>query len=131
MSRTRRQIPSSVPRIAFSEVLLLHDNIYNNTKLGDCWQFGRNEYLAPLDIAAGMFGSPVVRFWLDAEKRPIDANDTTHGGGRRITEKERLYIGAVGVFNEGTERSPIQIDFFHNPFSTKPVWPRYFPHPNY
>jgi hypothetical protein len=110
----------------FPEVLLLFDNI----EVDGSWPFGPNDYLQPLDIAAGMFGSLTVRFWLDPNKRPIDATDSTHGGGRQLTERERLYMGAVAVLNEATEKTPIQIDFFHNWFSTKPVWPKYFPHPN-
>jgi hypothetical protein len=58
---------------AFPEVLLVYDN------------------LQPLDIAAGMFGSPVMRFWLDPDQKPIDATDSTHGGSRQLTETERLY----------------------------------------
>jgi hypothetical protein len=111
---------------AFPEVLLVYDNIV----VEGYWPLGRNDYLQPLDIAAGMFGSPVMRFWLDPDQKPIDATDSTHGGSRQLTETERLYISAVAVLNEATETTPIQIDFFHNWFTTKPVWPRYFLHPS-
>jgi hypothetical protein len=110
---------------AFPEVLLLYENIEV-----EGWPFGRNEYLRTHDMAAGMFGSLTVRVWLDSSEKPVNENDATYGGGRQMTNRERLYIGAVAILNEATERSPIQIDFFHNPFSTKPVRPRYFPHPD-
>jgi hypothetical protein len=114
----------------FPELLLLYDNIYNNSELDGPWPFGRNDYLEPLAIAAGMFGSLRVRFLLDENKVPTDVTNWTHGGGRQLTETTGLYIGAVAVLNEATEKTPIQVDFFHNWFSTKPLLPKYFPHPS-
>jgi len=111
---------------AFPEVLLLYDNIVDDGS----WPFGRNEYLAPLDISAGMFGSLVVQVWLHPNEKPTAVNDSTHGGKRQLTETERLYIGAVAVLNEATDQDPIRIDFFHNWFSSKRLRPEYFLHPS-
>jgi hypothetical protein len=134
--RVRSAIKDAAPQLRryeqdpFPEVLLLYDNIYDNSVLDDYWPWARNEYLQALDIASGMFGSPRMRFWLDPGKRSVEATDYPHGGGRQLTNTERLYIGAVAILNEATEQTPIQIDFFHNWFSTKPVWPKYFQHPS-
>ena len=99
----RLEIPlrscADIRTLHFQEVLLLFDNI----EVDGGWPLGHNDYLHPLDIAAGMFGSLTMRFWLDPEQRPIDATDSTHGGGRQVTEEERLYISAIAVLNEATE----------------------------
>ena len=114
----------------FPEVLLLYDNIYDNPKLDGDWPFARNEYLEPLAIKAAMFGSPQLRFTLDCNKTAIDPTGSSHGGGRQLTETQRLYIGAVAVLTETIATRSFQIDFFHNFFSTIPVFPKYFQHPS-
>jgi hypothetical protein len=83
----------------------------------------------PMNIGAGMFGEPVIRFWRDPSLKPPGAPDAKHGGRRQLTETTRLYIGALGVMKVAPS-GQVHIDFFHNPFSTKPVWPRYFLHPD-
>ena len=108
------------------EVLLLYHNIVIDGRRS----WGGNDHLDPLDLAGGMFGAPVMRFWRDPLNKPPDASDASHGGGRQLTKTTRRYIGAVAVLNRGTATSPLHIDFFHNPFSTKPLWPRYFLHPD-
>ena len=79
-----------------------------------------------MNVSAGMFGEAVIRFWRHGSaKPPVGASDATHGGRRQLTEKERLYIGALGVMRRDPA-GEIHIDFYHNPFSNKPVWPSYF-----
>jgi hypothetical protein len=105
------------------EILLLYDNAASAS------YEGFNDYLDPMNVGAGMFGEPVIRFWLDPKLKPDGAPDATHGGRRELTEKNRVYIGAVAVMKLDSA-GEICINFFHNPFSTKSVSPRYFLHPN-
>jgi len=101
----------------FPEVLLLFDNTRGSSTIAD--------YLDPVNVSAGMFGEAVIRFWRPGSAKPVGASDATHGGRRQLTQKERLYIGALGVMRR--DRSgEIHIDFYHNPFSNKRVLPRYF-----
>ncbi len=88
------------------------------------------DYLSPADLDAAMFGKPVVLF-RDAHLNPKDRRSNfTHGGDRKLTEERRLYVGAVGVLLPARRKSPVRLDIYHNPFTTKPVWPAYFPHPS-
>ena len=109
--------------ISLPEILLLYDNLASYS------YGGINDYLDPMNVGADMFGEPVIRFWRDPSLKPPGAQDATHGGRRQLTETTRLYIGALGVIKVDSI-DEIHIDFFHNPFSTKPVWPRYFLHPS-
>ena len=121
--RVRKAIIDAAPQLRrykdtkFPEVLLLFDNTRGSFTIAD--------YLDPLDMSAGMFGEAVIRFWRQGSVKPVGASDATHGGRRQLTEKERLYIGALRVMRRGSA-GRVQIDFYHNPFSSKPVWPRYF-----
>jgi hypothetical protein len=130
--RVRGAIMDAAPQLRryrdtpWPEILLLYDNIV----IDGHRNWGGNDHLDPLDLAGGMFGVPVMKFWPDPLNKPADASDVGHGGKRELTNTRRLYIGAVGVLNRTTTTRPLQIDFFHNPFSTKPVWPRYFLHPD-
>jgi hypothetical protein len=99
------------------EVLLLYDNT------------GNVLYLDPVELASGMFGEPVIRFSLDPSGAPVGATTVIHGGGRQLTEKFHLHIGAVGVLKADSS-SHVHINFFHNPFSKKHVRPGYFVHPD-
>ena len=127
--RVRKAIIDSAPQLRrykdtpLPEILLLYEN------LASVSYGGINDYLDPMNVGAGMFGEPVIRFWRDQSLKPAGARDATHGGGRQLTETTRLYIGALGVMKVDSI-DEIRIDFFHNPFSTKPVWPRYFLHPS-
>jgi len=126
--RIRKAIIDAAPQLRrykntlLPEVLLLYDNMASDS------YGGINDYLDPMNVGAGMFGQPVIRFWRDPSLKSPGAQDATHGGGRQFTETTRLYIGALGVMKVDPA-GRVQIDFFHNPFSTKPVWPRYFLHP--
>jgi hypothetical protein len=122
--RVRKAIIDAAPQLRrykdtpLPEVLLLYDN----TNAGP-------DYLDPMNIGAGMFGEPVIRFSRNPSLKPKGVPAATHGGRRQLTKTTRLYIGALGVMNVDSA-GEIRIDFFHNPFSTKPVWPRYFLDPN-
>jgi hypothetical protein len=121
--RVRKAIIDAAPQLRqykdtpFPEVLLLFDNTRGSSTIAD--------YLDTLDVSSGMFGEAVIRFWRHGSAKPVGASDATHGGRRQLTEKERLYIGALGVMRRD-RAGEIRIDFYHNPFSNKPVWPRYF-----
>ena len=125
--RVRKAIIDSAPQLRryrdtpLPEILLLYDNLASGSYGGII------DYLDPMNVGAGMFGEPVIRFWRDTSLKPAEAPDATHGGGRQLTETTRLYIGALGVMKVDSA-DEIRIDFFHNPFSAKPVWPRYFLH---
>jgi hypothetical protein len=127
--RVRKAIIDAAPQLRrykdtpVPEVLLLYDNMASDS------YGGINDYLDPMNMGAGMFGELVIRFWRDRSGKPPGAQDATHGGKRQLTETTRLYIGALGVMKVDSA-SEIRIDFFHNPFSNKPVWPRYFLHPD-
>jgi hypothetical protein len=80
-------------------------------------------YFKPDDIDAAMFGDPVVLFSTD----PADCGlDFTHGGNRKLNEERRLYIGAVAVLLCAEAEGAVRLDIYHNPFTSKPVWPAYF-----
>jgi hypothetical protein len=127
--RVRKVIIDAAPQLRrykdrpLPEILLLYDNMAS-----DCYG-GINDYVDPMNIGAGMFGKPVIRFWRDPSLKPPGTPDARHGGRRQFTETDRLYIGALGVMKVSPSRQ-VHIDFFHNPFSTKPVPPRYFLHPD-
>lgn len=127
--RVRKAIIDAAPQLRrykdspLPEVLLLYDNAASAAYAG------LNFYLDRMNMGAGMFGKPVIRFWRDPSLKPEGAPDATHGGRRQLTETTRLYIGALGVMKVDSA-GEIRIDFFHNPFSTKPVLPRYFLDPN-
>ena len=127
--RVRNAIHDAAPQLRsykdtpLPEILLLYDN-------GAATSYaGIHDYLDPMNVGAGMFGEPVIRFWRDPSLKPDGAPDATHGGRRELTEKNRAYIGAVAGMKLDSA-GEIRINFFHNPFSTKPVSPRYFLHPN-
>jgi hypothetical protein len=127
--RVREAIIGSAPQLrhykdsSLPEILLLYDNLASDS------YGGVSDYLDAMNVGAGMFGEPVVRFWRDPLLKPAGTQDVTHGGRRQLTETTRLYIGVLGVMNVDSV-DEIHIHFFHNPFSTKPVWPRYFLHPS-
>jgi hypothetical protein len=127
--RVRKAISDAAPQLRrykespLPEVLLLYDNMASDS------YGGINDYLDPMNIGAGMFGEPVIRFWRDPSLKPPGTPGAKHGGRRQLTETTRLYIGALGVMKVAPS-GQVHIDFFHNPFSTKPVWPRYFLHPD-
>jgi hypothetical protein len=102
---------------------LLYDNIYDNRAPDGYCPWSKQVSAASRHSGWNVW-SPVVRFWLDPDQKPVNATDS------QLTETERLYIGAVAVLKEATGKTPIQIDFFHNPFTTKPRWLKYFPHSN-
>jgi hypothetical protein len=127
--RVRKAIIDAAPQLRrykdtpLPEILLLYDNLASDSYGGII------DYLDPMSVGAGMFGEPVIRFWRDPSLKPAGARDARHGGGRQLTETTRLYIGALAVMKVDSA-DKIHIDFFHNPFSTKPVWPRYFLDPS-
>lgn len=82
-----------------------------------------NGYLDPVDIDAAMFGQPMFR-WNIARSAQEDVNGAfVHGGKRQMTEDNRRYISAFAVLG----RNELTLQFFHNPFATKMLWPDYFP----
>jgi hypothetical protein len=77
-----------------------------------------------------MFGQPIVLF-PEGSRHPKDRrSDFSHGGDRKLTEKRRLYVGAVAALLPARRESAIRLDIYHNPFTAKPVCPAYFPHPS-
>jgi hypothetical protein len=126
--RVRKAIHGAAPQLRryedtlLPEVLLLHDNIYDNPKLDGHWPFARNEYLEPLAIEAAMFGSPQIRFRLNCKRTAIDSTGSSHGGGRQFTETERLYIGAVAVLNETLATMSAQSTSFTIPSRPNPSY---------
>lgn len=75
--------------------------------------------LDPSDIDAAMFGDPIVLFPLV----PGDGRvEFTHGGNRRLTEKQGLYVGAVAVLARTGH-----LDVYHNPYAQKRVSTGCFP----
>ena len=117
--RVRKAIIDSAPQLRryqdtpLPEILLLHDNLASGSYGGII------DYLDPMNVGAGMFGEPVIRFWRDPSLKPAEAPDATHGGGRQLTETTRLYIGALGVMKVDSA-DEIRIDFFHNPSQLSP-----------
>src|SRR5437867_10456990 len=95
--RVRKAIIDAAPQLRrykntpLPEVLLLYDNAASAAYAG------LNDYLDHMNLGAGMFGKPVIRFWRDPSLKPEEAPDATHGGRRQLTETTRLYIGALGV----------------------------------
>jgi hypothetical protein len=83
--RVRKAIIDSAPQLRrykdtpLPEILLLYDNLASG-----CYG-GINDYLDPMNVGAGMFGEPVIRFWRDPSLKPAGAPDATHGGGRQLT----------------------------------------------
>jgi hypothetical protein len=118
--RVSKAIIDSAPQLRrykdtpLPEILLLYDNLASGS------YSGINDYLDPMNVGAGMFGEPVIRFWRELSLKPTGARDATHGGRRQLTETTRVYIGALGVMKVDST-GEIHIDFFHNPFSAKPV----------
>lgn len=77
-------------------------------------------YFQPDDIGAAMFGDPTVLF-------PVDR--ITHGLNRRLNDKQGLYLGAVAVLLRAEPEGAVRLDIYHNPFTSKPICPAYFPDP--
>jgi hypothetical protein len=84
-------------------------------------------HLSPNDIDAAMFGELVVLFPSDLTDRRLDF---VHGGNRRLTGKRALYVGAVAVLSSGGFEAFLRLDIYHNNwFTSKRIWPAYFPDP--
>ena len=88
----------------------------------------RGGYLDSTDLEAAMFGKPIVLF-REGKQHPLDSrSDFTHGGDRKLREDRCLYIGAVAVLHPFKQDKASRLDIYHNPFTSKPVWPACFPH---
>jgi hypothetical protein len=113
--RIRKAIIDAAPQLRrykntlLPEVLLLYDNMASDS------YGGINDYLDPMNVGAGMFGQPVIRFWRDPSLKPPGAQDATHGGGRQFTETTRLYI-AIGRVHATTRVSVSAASTSHHRF---------------
>ena len=79
-------------------------------------------HLSDVDIDAAMFGQPLVRFHPDGKPADDWRSDFGHGGGRQMTEDDRVYVSAVCVM----DRRELRLSIYHNPFAAQPLFPRYF-----
>ena len=71
-------------------------------------------HLSDIDIDAAMFGQPLVRLYPDEKSA-----DVGHGGGRQMTEDDRVYVSAVCVM----DRRELRLSIYHDPFATQPRAP--------
>lgn len=84
-----------------------------------------DDHLSDIDIDAGMFGSPVVRFYPSTEINQEMEGEFGHKDGKQMTEKIHRYVSAICVL----ERRNLRLKIYHNPFAISPLLPGYFPDP--